>query len=179
MLSSATDSGSCHSISSQTDSWIFRSRCSTAASAATSTVPPSIAVIREPATLTTPKPVLAMPGSMPITIRMVEDSRPVVGCLPEWAGRARKLRQRPLHHFFADVEVRVDGIDVVVLLERLDQVQQGLRLALLDRHRVLRVHRDVGGDDLDAGLVERSANRGELARRGEDAERPIVVDHVL
>ena len=34
----------------------------------TSIVPPSIAVIRDPAILTTPKPVLASPGSIPMTI---------------------------------------------------------------------------------------------------------------
>ena len=50
--------------------------------------------------------------------------------------RRLRLGQSAFHGFFADVEVRVHGVDVVVVLERLDQVEQGLRLPVLDRDGV-------------------------------------------
>ncbi len=59
-------------MSSASDSWIVRNRRSGGASGGTSIVPPSIAVIRDPATRTTPNPVFASPGSMPITILIGE-----------------------------------------------------------------------------------------------------------
>ena len=58
-----------------------RSRCSGAVGGA-SIMPPSIAAMLAPAIRTTPKPVLATPGSMPMTILIRPGFWPGVGCLP-------------------------------------------------------------------------------------------------
>ena len=78
-----------------------------------STTPPSMALMRLPATRTTPKPVLATPGSIPMTTIMGSDSGPAPGCL----FRALELARDLLQDLVRNVEVRVHGLHVVVLVE--------------------------------------------------------------
>ena len=62
-------------------SWIRARRLSSGSSGGASITPPSTALILPPATRTTPKPVFATPGSMPITTIIRSDSEPAPGCL--------------------------------------------------------------------------------------------------
>ena len=60
--------GSCQRISSPSESWSLPRRCSTRSSCVVSITPPSSATMRSPTVRTTPNPVFAIPGSMPMTI---------------------------------------------------------------------------------------------------------------
>src|SRR5215208_6047971 len=97
--SSAIALGSCHRISSPSESWRRASRFSTDRSEGVSITPPSSATIRSPDVRTTPNPVLAVPGSIPMTITLPYSHSPP-GCPPaeeigsrSWEpGRRRALR---------------------------------------------------------------------------------------
>src|SRR3954471_13094807 len=92
-----------------------------------STTPPSRATMRFPAVRTTPNPVFAIPGSIPMTITPLH-SRKAGGCpfIRLWSAR----RCRLLEDLLGNVEVGVHRVDVVVLLERIHQPEQGRRIAL-------------------------------------------------
>ena len=77
------------------------------------------------------------------------------------------------------VEVGVDLVDVVVLFERVDQAQQVFGLAALDLDRALRLHRHVGGLDLDPGLLQRLAHGAQVGRLADHAQLLAVLAHVL
>src|SRR6186997_982479 len=108
-------------------------RRSMGSSAEVSTTPPSRATMRLPSILTTPKPRLAAPGSIPITTCMGSDSGRGLGCLyAQRLGRGQLLDDLRWH-----VEVGMHLVDVVIVLERVDQAQQPFRLGALDHHRAL------------------------------------------
>src|SRR5690348_4316248 len=81
-----------------------------------------------PSPLTTPYPVVAVPGSMPRTITM----------------RRRESSVAPRHFGHVHVEVRPDLLNVVELFERLEQLEQRIAVLAGDHHRVLRDHRQLG-----------------------------------
>src|SRR6476659_8454782 len=87
-----------------------------------SITPPSAALIPPPSTRTRPKPVLATPGSMPMTTVTRTDSGPRPGCLPRRSGRGL------LEQLRRDVEVGVHCFDVVVLVEGIHQPHQARRI---------------------------------------------------
>src|SRR5690242_2917880 len=82
-----------------------------------------------PSTRTIPNPRLAAPGSMPITTCMGRDSRTAVGCL---------LRGQLLQNVRGNVEVRVDLVDVVLVVEGVEQLQQAFGVVAFQLHRALR-----------------------------------------
>src|SRR3954454_332075 len=77
--SSAIALGSCQRISSPRESWSRASRRSTERSEGVSITPPSRATMRSPDVRTTPNPVLAVPGSIPMTITLFHSHSPL-GC---------------------------------------------------------------------------------------------------
>ena len=84
---------------------------------------------------------------------------------PSPRGAAQPLGGGGLEHLLGDVEVRVDLLDVVVVLERVDQAHQLPRLALVvDRDGRLRQHRELGGLDREAGGLDRLAHGRERSR---------------
>ena len=86
-----------------------------------------------------------------------------------WAVAAPGLHR--LQHLLGDVEVRPDVLHVVVLLERLDQPDQLLRGRLLgDLDRRLGDHRQLGGLDLEARVLDGLPDGRERLRRGRDLE---------
>ena len=85
-----------------------------------------------------------------------------------------------LQHRFRYVEVRVYGLDVVVVVERLDQPDQGSGLGLRrDLDDRVRLHRQVGGADLDPGLLERGADGGQRRGLGRHLEQVAVLADVV
>src|SRR5215211_7990996 len=126
--------GSCQRINSPRASCNRARRFSTASSASVSTTPPSRATIRSPAVRTTPNPVFAVPGSMPITITHTH-SRSAPGCpaRPLGAATGPRLRGRDLlQDLLWYVEIRVHRVDVVMLLEGVHQPEERRRVALPD-----------------------------------------------
>src|SRR3954451_9675592 len=148
-----------------------------------SMTPPSRATIRSPTVRTTPNPVLAIPGSMPMTITASAFSpRPRMSFLrtaPGGAAPASGRRRGLLEDLFRHVEVRVHRVDVVVLLERVHQPEQGRGVVLSDLDGGLRLHRELGGLNLDAGVLESRANGRQIRCRGGDLEEVAVLGHVL
>src|SRR5512142_1360825 len=90
------------------------------------------------------------------------------------------LRRDGLHHLLRDVEVRVDLLDVVVLLEGVHQPQRLLgRPFVVQTHRRLGHHRQLGRVDVHARALDRLAHGGERLRRRGDAEaRAVALDVV-
>src|ERR1700758_1296873 len=123
--SRATASGAWVAISSSTPAKIVCSRASTRSEASVRHQPWHVALRRPSLSWTIPYPQAAVPGSMPNTFNCSVPSLREVTGLP---GRAC-LRRRGLQDVLRDVEVRVDLLHVVVVLERVDQPHQLLRLA--------------------------------------------------
>src|SRR5215211_4556433 len=85
-----------------------------------------------------------------------------------------------LEQLLGDVEVRVDALDVVVLLQPVEQAHDLARHALvLDLHRRLRQHRRLGVLDRVPGVLERPPDDGELLGRADDAEAGAVTFDVF
>ncbi len=72
---------------------------------------------------------------------------------------------------FGDVEVGGDGLDVVVVLELLDEPQDLLGLLALDLDVVLGQEPDLGGRDLDLGLLDGLEDGLVLLGRGRRSRR--------
>src|SRR6476620_4514874 len=102
---------------------------------------------RVPSPLTTPYPVVAVPGSMPRTITD--------------GSRLRHLRH-------VHVEVGFDLLHVVELLETLEQLDQRLGVLALDANRVLGKPHDLGARGSEALRVERRLHRVEVAHSRRD-----------
>src|SRR5207342_1476915 len=83
--------------------------------------------------------------------RMVPSRRYTIE--PKRSRRSQRLQRG--HDLFGDVEVRIDGLDVVEVLEGLDQPEHLRRLAAVDRDRALRQHRELGRGDRHPRLLER------------------------
>src|SRR4051794_37767597 len=66
-----------------------------------------------------------------------------------------------------DVEVRVDRVDIVLVLQGVDELQQLRGDRLVERDADLRQLRDLGRLDADAGLLERRAHGREVGRLAE------------
>src|SRR5215218_4397766 len=104
-------------MSSTTPSWISRNRCGSESRGRVRMTPHSTSVGgRVPSPLTTPYPVVAVPGSMPRTITD--------------GSRLRHLRH-------VHVEVGVDLLYVVQLFEAFEQLDQRLGVLSFDADRVL------------------------------------------
>ncbi len=84
-----------------------------------------------------------------------------------------------LQHFGVHVEVRVDGGHVVVLLERVDQAHQPLGVLFLHGRARGRPHGELRRVELDARLLQRLANGGELRWAGDDLEHVVIERDVL
>ena len=94
-------------------------------------------------------------------------------------GRGLARRGHPLQHGVVHVEVAVHGLDVVVLLERVDQAHQRARVVLVDGGAQGGPHADLGGLDLHARLLERLADRDQVGVVGDHLEHVAVDGHVL
>src|SRR5687768_16247389 len=80
--------------------------------------------------------------------------------VPRWAP---ELARDALEHVGRHVEVRVHGVHVVEVLERVDELHQLRRALLVERDERLGPLGDLGVLDRDPGLVERGAHRREGA----------------
>src|SRR6476646_2726255 len=171
----------------------------------TSMTPPSRALIWPPATRTTPKPVFATPGSIPMTTIMGNDSGPEAGCLqgpeggdfvaaapckaakppqlihraPETPGSGPPSGRDLLQQVRGNVEVRVNGLDVVVVVEGLHQAHHRTGIGRPDLNDVLRLHRELGGLDVHASRLERPAHCGQVLRGADHLERVPLAGDVL
>ena len=116
-----------------------------------------------PSTRTMPKPRLAAPGSIPITTCMGSDSGKRLGCLRKlaWTSLTSSCSERTA------LEEAETGSDV-----------GWRRLTHLDTS-ALRLHRQLGGLDLDPGGLQRLAHRAQVARLGEHPQQVAVLLHVL
>src|SRR5581483_9746859 len=83
------------------------------------------------------------------------------------------------HHGLGDVEVRVDVLDVVEILERLDEREHLARLTALDRHGRLRHHRELGGEHRDPRLRDAVPHRREGGGLGRDLPRALGVPEIV
>src|SRR4051794_11051026 len=98
-----------------------------------------------------------LPTAMSATRRTDEGDqrdRMAVPFLPRYA----------LEHVSGDVEVRVDRVDVVLILEPVDQPEQLRGAVLVERDEALGPVRDLGVLDLDAGVGQRLADGGQVGR---------------
>src|SRR3954451_23578279 len=120
------------------------SRRSIGRSAVVSTTPPSSATMWFPSTRTIPNPRFAAPGSMPITTCMGIDSVAPVGCLP-----SIRLRSQLLQDLSRDVEVGEDFVDVVLLVERVEQLEEPFGVVPLQLHGAFRFDRQCCRFELD------------------------------
>src|SRR4051794_26129900 len=146
----------------------------------TSITPPSTALIWPPATRTTPKPVFATPGSIPMTTIMGSDSAPALGRLHLAVyARLGVLSGDLLQNLGRDVEVRVDGLDVIVLVQGLHQAHHGTGVALAHLDDVLRLHGQLGRLDVHIGGLEGSAHRGEILGGADHLQRVSLAGYVL
>src|SRR5690242_6400045 len=78
--------------------------------------------------------------------------------LADIPGSLRISARDPLEDLRIDVEVRVDRVDVVLLLERVDQLHQLHGAGLVQRDEGLRPLGDLRLLDLHAGLLQRGAD---------------------
>src|SRR5437870_13700475 len=111
--------------------------------ASTTTTPPGRAS-------RTPKPVAMSPGSTPMTRR----AWPASGLGGGDSG----------DDFVGDVVVGVDGLDVVLLLDGLDQAQNRGGVLALDAHEGLGHHVDLRFQNRDTVPLQRLAHRLDLIR---------------
>src|SRR3954466_3486439 len=108
---------------------------------------------------TTPYPVLAVPGSMPSTSTLAASS---------WSLEVRQLG-------VVDVEVGPDLLHVVEILERLDELEQGLDVGARHGDRGLRHHRQLGLGGHDAPGLEGTLHGVERGGVGGDDVRLVVL----
>src|SRR5215218_1716005 len=163
--------GSCQAISSFRERWIRSSRRSRGWSGVVSTTPPSRATMWFPSTRTTPKPRFAAPGSMPITTCTGSDSRNSVGCLP--------LGGELLENVGGNVEVGVDLVDVVLVVERVEQLQNPLGVVPIQLDGAFRLRDQTGGLDLDPFAFERFPDAGQGGRLADHPQLVLVLAHIL
>src|SRR5687768_14624144 len=127
-------------MSSETPSWISRSRVESGSRGLVRITPHSTSFIAAPAgprplsrsCRTRPYPVTAVPGSMPRT--SIEVSA-------QSSEANSRLQSR--HHRRIDVEVCVDFLHVVQLFQCLDQPQHGFGIGAGDRNGLLRDPRNL------------------------------------
>src|SRR5215467_2135640 len=121
--------------------------------------PDSTTVTTPGAASTTPNPVAMSPGSRPMTRRAL--------------GRGDGVED-----LVGDVVVRVDGLDVVLLFERLDEPQHGGRVLALDAHGGLGDHGRLRFEDRYPLVLEGGAHRLHFIRRGGDLKDFFHCSHV-
>src|SRR4051794_11870740 len=114
-----------------------------------------------PSTRTMPNPRFAAPGSIPITTCMGIDSGIPAGCLPRSGFRCAfavlftakeqrsELGRELLEDLLGDVEVGEDFVDVVLVVERVEQLQQPFGVVPFQLDRAFRFDRDRRRRDLD------------------------------
>src|SRR4030095_15531239 len=106
----------------------------------------------------TPNPVATNPGSTPMTLRM---RRPGTGL----GGGER------VYALVGDVVVGEDGLDAVLLLERLDQPQHRRGVLAVDAHGGLGHHVDLGLEHRDPRALQPLADRSHFVGSRRDLER--------
>src|SRR5262249_43811162 len=121
--------------------------------------PDSTTVTTPGAASTTPNPVATRPGSRPMTRRAL--------------GRGDGVED-----LVGDVVVRVDGLDVVLLFERLDEPQYGGRVLALDAHGGLGDHGRLRFENGYPLVLEGGAHRLHFIRRGSDLKDFFHCSHV-
>ena len=142
--------------------------------------------MRLPSTRTTPKPRLAAPGSIPITTCMGTDS----GQLRMPLRRSGKLpRGEAQRHAASGSELLEDLLGMSKLAwtsltsscssSASSRPSRDFGVVALDLDRALRLHRHLGGLDLDARRLERLAHRAEVAGLAEHPQQVAVLAHVL
>src|SRR5579864_8120289 len=147
-------------------------------------VPTSSARMMPPLVSITPKPVRVRPGSMPMT-RMLD----LPNICTRWSvwggwdlfkelGSVARLSDLGEHRF-RDVEVRVDALHVIVVFERFHQLQHRARIRSVDRHRVLRHHRDLRRQDRDPRLLQRTLHVFERSRVRDDLQLALIGPDVV
>src|SRR5450755_549572 len=113
----------------------------------------------------TPNPVARRPGSMPRMRRMVKRIAPSV-CV------ARSC--------VFDDRGRIDILDVVDRLERIEQLLHSGRLVAAEIDFRCRLHRPLGELGFELRLCQGVLYRNEIIRRRDDLDRAIIVtDHVI
>src|SRR6476661_1266097 len=132
--STAAVSGRCSASTAASPSWSVTSRAASAIFGSVLICPLARWRSRFPSAAITPQPVVPSPGSRP---RMI-----IGGRREEWSpahnvrlGSVREANSEPLHHLVGDLVIAPDGLDVVILLEAVDQLDQlaGIVAADLDR----------------------------------------------
>src|SRR2546421_9176750 len=115
----------------------------------------------------------------PFARRVVSTARWLFLTKSRAASRSIALRDDGLEHVVGDVEVGVDGLDVVVLFKRVDQPQDASGRGLVgERHGLIRQHRELGARERDLCTLERAAYRVQIGRRRRDAPGVALVDNV-
>src|SRR3989449_2242717 len=95
-----------------------------------------------------------------------------------WA-RQSSCRCDLLHDLFRNVEVRVDLLDVVVVFQRIDQLQHVLRVFLIELDVVLRDKGDLGQGALDLGVDQGFLHLLEVVGGGDDLVGFLIRLHIL
>src|SRR5688500_13799932 len=143
-----------------------------ALSRASRTWPVAVLITPAPTTVTppapassTPYPVATSPGSTPMTLRMRRSANGLGG-------------GDGVDDLVGDVVVGEDGLDVVLLLERLDQPQHCRGILAVDAHGGLGHHVDLSLEHRNARPLQHLADCFHLVRRRGDLERIVHLLHV-
>src|SRR2546427_4903245 len=147
--STTRNAGACASMIWSTARWMAFNRASSDWVAPVEITPTSRTVTAPGAASRTAKPVATSPGSTPI-------ARKPLG------------RGDGVEDLVGDVVVGIDGLDVVLLLERLDEPQHGRGILALHPHGGLGDHGDVRLEHRQPLRLERVAHRVHIIRRGGD-----------
>src|SRR3546814_12524239 len=102
----------------------------------------------------TPQPVWRRPGSSPRILK---------AALPQpRSAWPRRSRRQPCHDLVGDLEVRRDPLNVVVVVERVEQLEHARRRLLVDRDAVERLPDEAGRPRLAEPGLERVADGSEV-----------------
>src|SRR6266481_1653022 len=149
--STTRNAGACASMTWSMARWMAFNRASSDWVAPVEITPTSRTVTAPGAASRTAKPVATSPGSTPITRKPL--------------GRGDGVED-----LVGDVVVGIDGLDVVLLLERLDEPQHGRGILALHPHGGLGHHGDLRLDDREPLRLERVPHGVHFIRRGRDLE---------
>src|SRR4029078_3311704 len=85
----------------------------------------------------------------------------------------------PRHLAHVHVEVRPDLLDVLQILERLEQFEEGIALFAANLNGVFRHHGELGFHDLNAFAFQALLNDVEVAGSGRDEEAILLTSDVV
>src|SRR3989442_9477616 len=157
--STTRNAGACASMIWSMARWMAFNRASSDCVATVVITPASSTVTAPGAASRTAKPVATSPGSTPIT-------------------RTPLGRRDGVEDLVGDVVVGIDGLDVVLLLERLDQPQHGGGVLAFHPHRGLGDHGGLRLEHRQSLGLERLAHRLHFIRGSGDLENFFHRSHV-